>query len=114
MRDGFEGHWSWRKPERECDFTRLEDGSYASDHVQRHWWTWQCARVEPSHLAEMLLSELKTCRADLARIAGELRESVTAHDGQIVDPEDRSLCDFEDSRVARIDALITEAERILL
>ena len=24
-------------------FERLEDGTYADDHTQRHWWTWQKA-----------------------------------------------------------------------
>lgn len=25
------------------NFARLQDGTYADDHTQRHWWTWQMA-----------------------------------------------------------------------
>ncbi len=28
---------------RESMFDLLPDGTYAHDHVQRHWWTWQNA-----------------------------------------------------------------------
>ncbi len=28
---------------RSPDFARLQDGTYADDHTQRHWWTWQNA-----------------------------------------------------------------------
>lgn len=44
-REAFEAHWTWRKPASECDLTRRDDGTYAHEHVQRHWWTWQCSRA---------------------------------------------------------------------
>lgn len=28
---------------RAVNFARLQDGTYADDHTQRHWWTWQNA-----------------------------------------------------------------------
>lgn len=28
---------------RTPNFARLQDGTYADDHTQRHWWTWQNA-----------------------------------------------------------------------
>ena len=28
---------------RGVNFARLQDGTYADDHTQRHWWTWQNA-----------------------------------------------------------------------
>jgi hypothetical protein len=28
---------------RKPTFARLQDGTYADDHTQRHWWTWQNA-----------------------------------------------------------------------
>jgi hypothetical protein len=28
---------------RSQNFARLQDGTYADDHTQRHWWTWQNA-----------------------------------------------------------------------
>lgn len=30
-------------PSRRPTFERLADGTYADDHTQRHWWTWQQA-----------------------------------------------------------------------
>lgn len=30
-------------------FARLPDDTYADDHTQRHWWTWQCALAAPSN-----------------------------------------------------------------
>jgi hypothetical protein len=43
-----------RGPSKRPTFARLGDGTYADDHTQRHWWTWQqameCAAttVEPT------------------------------------------------------------------
>jgi hypothetical protein len=58
--------------------------------------------------APELLDELITCRHDLARQAAELRESVTVHHA-IPDEDDEALCQFEESRIARLDALIAKA-----
>ena len=61
-------------------------------------------------VAPELLAELIICRHDLARQAAELRCSVTVPGTEeILDDEDRSLCEFEESRVARLDALIAKA-----
>jgi hypothetical protein len=60
--------------------------------------------------AHELLAELITCRHDLARLLGELRESVTVPGtDEIPDPDDASLCEFEETRIARLDALIARA-----
>lgn len=32
-----------RGAKKRTDMSRLDDGTYADDHVQRHWWTWQQA-----------------------------------------------------------------------
>lgn len=60
--------------------------------------------------APELLAELINCRNELACLAAELRSSVTVPGTEeILDDEDRSLCEFEESRVARLDALIAKA-----
>lgn len=60
--------------------------------------------------AHELLTELITCRNDLARQAAELRQSVTVPGTDaILDDEDATLCEFEESRIARLDALIAKA-----
>ena len=33
-----------RGPSKAPTFQRLQDGTYADDHTQRHWWTWQQSR----------------------------------------------------------------------
>jgi hypothetical protein len=35
-----------RGPSRAPTFAKLGDGTYADDHTQRHWWTWQQAQAE--------------------------------------------------------------------
>lgn len=61
--------------------------------------------------APELLAELIICRHDLARMLGELRQSVTVPGTEtILDEEDETLCEFEESRVARLDALIAKAK----
>jgi hypothetical protein len=57
-----------------------------------------------------LIDELTICRHDLARLAAELRQSVTVPGAEtILDEDDEALCQFEESRVARLDALIARA-----
>lgn len=36
---------------RRPTFERMEDGTYADDHTQRHWWTWQNAQA--ARIAEL-------------------------------------------------------------
>lgn len=58
-----------------------------------------------------LVNELTICRHDLARQAAELRQSVTVPGTDaILDEEDQTLCEFEDSRIARLDALLERAK----
>lgn len=58
-----------------------------------------------------LVNELTICRHDLARQAAELRQSVTVPGTDaILDEEDQTLCEFEDSRTARLDALLERAK----
>jgi len=58
-----------------------------------------------------LVNELTICRQDLARQAAELRQSVTVPGTDaIMDEEDQTLCEFEDSRIARLDALLERAK----
>lgn len=65
--------------------------------------------VQPT-LATELLTELITCRHDLARMLGELRQSVTVPETDVIpDEDDDALCEFEESRIARLDALIARA-----
>ena len=67
------------------------------------------ARVMAS--AHELLTELVICRNDLARQAAELRQSVTVPGTNAIwDEEDKTLCEFEESRIARLDALIAKAK----
>lgn len=62
-------------------------------------------------VAPELLKELITCRHDLARMLGELRQCVTVPDtDSIPDEDDQALCQFEESRIARLDALIAKAQ----
>ena len=35
--------WATRKNKHRTTFARLSDDTYADDHAQRHWWTWQAA-----------------------------------------------------------------------
>jgi hypothetical protein len=46
QQQAFERHWVWRKAPSECDLSKKEDGTYAHEHVRRHFWTWQCAQAE--------------------------------------------------------------------
>jgi hypothetical protein len=69
------------------------------------------ARIAAQKLAHELLTELITCRNDLARQAAELRQSVTVPGTETIpDEEDATLCEFEESRIARLDALIARAK----
>jgi hypothetical protein len=34
-------------PSKRPTFARLPDDTYADDHTQRHWWTWQQSRAAP-------------------------------------------------------------------
>jgi len=44
QREAFEAYFlDSRKSKRKPNFARLPDGTYADDHTQRHWWTWQKA-----------------------------------------------------------------------
>lgn len=50
---------------RERMFAQLGDGSYADDHTQRHWWTWQCSAgggrpLPPYNMVEAALRRLDT------------------------------------------------------
>lgn len=61
--------------------------------------------------APELLQELIILRNDLARQAAELRQSVTIPGTEtILEEEDETLCEFEESRIARLDALIAKAK----
>ncbi len=69
------------------------------------------ATQSPQGVAGELLAELIICRNDLARQAAELRQSVTVPGTEtILDEEDETLCEFEESRIARLDALIARAQ----
>lgn len=81
-------------------------------HDPTHW-----SRPDPGANASVmasaheLLTELIICRNDLARQAAELRQSVTVPGtAAILDEEDETLCEFEESRIARLDALIARAK----
>lgn len=53
-------------------FERLPDGTYADDHIQRHWWTWQNACKVPAGMRllpeeatqEMLEAAVKSANGD--------------------------------------------------
>ena len=40
-----------KSPRHRPTFTRLGDGTYADDHTQRHWWTWQQASQAAAEIA---------------------------------------------------------------
>lgn len=68
-------------------------------------------KLEAEQVRDELLAELITCRHDLARMLGELRQSVTVPDtGAIPDQDDEALCLFEEARIERLDALIAKAK----
>ncbi len=54
-RDAFEAFFrDSRSSKRRPTFERLADDTYADDHTQRHWWTWQQAsqhRTQPVPMA---------------------------------------------------------------
>ena len=41
--------------DRRPTFERLADGTYADDHTQRHWWTWQQAMAAERERWRVLL-----------------------------------------------------------
>jgi hypothetical protein len=47
-REAFEAYFADsrrnRGPGHAPTFDLRSDGTYADDHTQRHWWTWQCAQ----------------------------------------------------------------------
>lgn len=72
---------------------------------------WKAAINRQKPLLDELLAELVTCRHDLARQAAELRQSVTVPGTDVIlDEEDETLCEFEESRIVRLDALIAKAK----
>lgn len=57
QREAFEAYFlDSRKSKHKPNFARLEDGTYADDHTQRHWWTWQQAA-----LTQPQAQQAKTC-----------------------------------------------------
>lgn len=46
-------------PSRQPTFAKLEDGTHADDHTQRHWWTWQQAVAAERDMAGMTNGELQ-------------------------------------------------------
>jgi hypothetical protein len=68
-REAFEAFHAQRKSKgaqyRENLFGRLNDGSYADDSVQRHWWTWQNAQADIDDLIADLLAALQGALMEL-------------------------------------------------
>ena len=56
-----------------------------------------------------LLEELLICRAELGMLINDLRANATLPDGSFASDEDEVACQFDESRLARIDALIAKA-----
>lgn len=57
----FEEFYSWSrnnkgKAHRESLFNKLENGEYADESIQRHWWTWQMASNPERLQSEMAKS----------------------------------------------------------
>lgn len=51
LREAFEAYFAESRrnkgPSKRPTFALLFDGTYADDHTQRHWWTWQQALAAP-------------------------------------------------------------------
>lgn len=64
MREAFEAWFAGSRRSRGVakrpDFALRDDGTYADDRTQRHWWTWQNAAAEAKERAAERLLELAT------------------------------------------------------
>ncbi len=73
-----------RGPSKVPTFERLGDDTYADDHTQRHWWTWQRAQAEEREqmgrpTQDMELAGMRALRNTHRTVSGEYsREQASA------------------------------------
>jgi hypothetical protein len=81
-------------------FERMEDGTYADNHTQRHWWTWQNAQAAR-------IDELEAEVAEQARLNGMGAERELALIGQRdqLRAERNTLARWKSTNAPRIEAL---------
>lgn len=71
---------------RRANFDTMEDGTYADDHTQRHWWTWQNARAALPQQAQEApaLEELRRAICGI-RIVGYMNDYEVIRRNSVLD-----------------------------
>jgi len=63
-----------RGAKKRPSFEQLSDGTYADDHTQRHWWTWQTAQRQAAAEITRLRAEAEALRKDKATLLENLEQ----------------------------------------